>query len=155
MLGNTVWEQLVNSFTNAGTSGWSALISWRHHRELRWTQLYGLPVSPCMNIMNTLKTKVYFSLEQSLTHTHTHMREGTGMRSTETPMMTEWICRPQGLRLCGWNEQPCKLKMAWVSQTCHATQNQVATDLVPCCLLKAMAAQMQRWKCWGFLGWWL
>lgn len=22
-------------------------------------------------------------------HTHTHMREGTGMRSTETPMMTE------------------------------------------------------------------
>ena len=72
MLGNTVWEQLVNSFTNAGTSGWSALISWRHHRELRWTQLYGLPVSPCMNIMNILKTNVYFSLEQSLTHTHTH-----------------------------------------------------------------------------------
>ena len=69
MLGNTVWEQLVNSFTSAGTSGWSAPISWRHHRELRWTQLYGLPVSPCMNIMKTLKTKVYFSLEQSLTHT--------------------------------------------------------------------------------------
>ena len=75
MLGNTVEEPLVNSFTNAGTSGWSALISWRHHRELRWTQLYGLPVSPCMMIMKIMKTfitKSYFSLEQSLTHTHTH-----------------------------------------------------------------------------------
>ena len=75
MLGNTVEERLVNSFTKAGTSGWSALISWRHHRELRWTQLYGLPVSPCMmimKIMNTFITKSYFSLEQSLTHTHTH-----------------------------------------------------------------------------------
>ena len=75
MLGNTVWEQLVNSFTSAGTSGWSALISWRHHRELRWTQRYGLPVSPCINIMEILKTEVYFSLEQSLTHTHTHIQK--------------------------------------------------------------------------------
>ena len=91
MLGNTVWEQLVNSFTNAGTSGWSALISWRHHRELRWTQLYGLPVSPCMNIMNTLKTKVYFSLEQSLTHTHTHRqtdRQTDGRTDRQTDIHT-------------------------------------------------------------------
>ena len=84
MLGNTVEERLVNSFTNAGTSGWSALISWRHHRELRWTQLYGLPVSPCMMIMklmNTFITKSYFSLEQSLTHTHTHTDKHTSFRA--------------------------------------------------------------------------
>ena len=71
MLGNTEIKQLVNSFTNAGTSGWSALISWRHHRELRWTQLYGLPVSPCEKMLKHLGTKGYISLKQSLTHTHT------------------------------------------------------------------------------------
>ena len=29
-------------------------------------------MSPCSNIIENLETKVYFSLEQSLTHTHTH-----------------------------------------------------------------------------------
>ena len=102
MLGNTVLEQLVNSFTNAGTSGWSALISWRHHRELRWTQLYGLPVSPCDNIIETLETKVYFSLEQSLTHTHTH-----------THTHTTCIRQP-------------RQKSSWVPR-CHASEHTAAT----------------------------
>ena len=45
---------------------------------------------------------------------------------------------------------PASWKWTWVSQTCPATESQVSTDLVPRCFLKAMAAQMQRWKCWGF-----
>ena len=109
MLGNTVWEQLVNSFTNAGTSGWSALISWRHHRELRWTQLYGLPVSPCMNIMKTLTTKVYFSLEQSLTHTHTHIHR---FRQRGLPRMTHSL---RLFQFFGWPKLPQK-NIGWSSQ---------------------------------------
>ena len=30
----------------AGTCSWSGCISWGHHRELRWAQLYGPPVPP-------------------------------------------------------------------------------------------------------------
>ena len=115
MLGNTVEERLVNSFTNAGTSGWSALISWRHHRELRWTQLYGLPVSPCMMIMKIMKTfitKSYFSLEQSLTHTHTHTHKNHS--STRSQIQTYGSPCPARLQrrrnsdLClWWNQQPC------------------------------------------------
>ena len=74
MLGNTELWQLVNSFTNAGTSGWSALISWRHHRELRWTQLYGLPVSPCWKNNKRLVSEglLLFGTEFD-SHTHTHI----------------------------------------------------------------------------------
>ena len=95
MLGNTVEERLVNSFTNAGTSGWSALISWRHHRELRWTQLYGLPVPPCMMIMklmNTFITKSYFSLEQSLTHTHTQNLPESTVSTWKNKNMSTYDC---------------------------------------------------------------
>ena len=60
-------ETKLNSFTNAGTSGWSALISWRHHRELRWTPLYGLPVSLCR--LKALWNRVWLTHNRTLAGT--------------------------------------------------------------------------------------
>ena len=71
------WKLTAKLFqTSAGTSRWSAWISYGHHRELRWAQLYGPSVPPCMRLKKSeLEVLHLFRRFLSHTPTHTHTRD--------------------------------------------------------------------------------
>ena len=71
----------------AGTSRWSAWISLGHHRELRWAQLYGPSVPPCLS-------RGFTSIQ--MFHTHTPSRGKVGK-----------------LRSGQWDENEIERKWRW------------------------------------------